>query len=87
MEGTDLDPYRLQDLHEARESGKHLLYDREDGLSHCKVCGGAESSLPKDCPGRKLTDEEESKISHGTLDYYSGHWVEISKKWFEYWGV
>lgn len=36
-------------------------------LSLCKVCNGAEASLPAECPGRKMTTE-------GTLDFKDGEW-------------
>lgn len=56
---------------------EHDLYDREDELAHCKVCGGAEGTLPTDCPGRRLTDVEEERIwIHGNLDFVDGKWVE-----------
>ncbi len=56
---------------------KHQLYETGDNdcpkeildrngevaLSLCRICGGAESSLPKECPGRKLSGEELDKIS------------------------
>lgn len=41
----------------------------------CKVCGGAESSLPKDCPGTKMTYIQSEAISAGTLDYVKGKWI------------
>lgn len=54
---------------------QHNLHDREDGLAHCKICGGAESSLPKDCPGRKLSEMEEDQITNRQLNFISGQWV------------
>jgi hypothetical protein len=53
-------------------SMKHDFYPREDDLSHCKVCGGAEGSLPTLCPGRRLTEEEETAIYAGQLDFNHG---------------
>lgn len=47
----------------------HILFDRDDDLVHCKVCGGAEGSLPTLCPGRRLTEEEERAIYAGELDF------------------
>jgi hypothetical protein len=41
----------------------------EGGLALCTVCGGAEASMPTDCPGRLLTDEEVQGILDGHLDY------------------
>jgi len=62
---------------------EHILWKTEDKdrslvicdcngevvLALCKVCGGAEASLPKNCPGRRLTEEESSKIINGQLDF------------------
>jgi hypothetical protein len=71
----------------ARENGsiglEHQLYDPTEGtastesygpggLSACRVCNGAEGSLPTDCPGRALTAEEERLIYAGALDYRRG---------------
>ena len=53
----------------------HKFYDRDDGLAHCKICNGAEGSLPTDCPGRKMEEHVERLVSHGCLDFKSGGWV------------
>lgn len=52
----------------------HDFYDREDGLAHCKVCGGAEGSLPTDCPGRLMTAEEQDEVYAGARDFRAGFW-------------
>ena len=38
-------------------------------LKWCECCNGAEGSLPTDCPGRRMTDEEEEAVVVGLLDY------------------
>lgn len=53
----------------------HVYYERDDGLCHCKVCGGAEGSLPTDCPGTKMTQDQEDRVFGCTLDYRKGEWV------------
>jgi len=50
----------------------HQLYERDDDLSHCKVCGGAEGSLPTLCPGRRLTPDELRDIYASQLDFDTG---------------
>lgn len=55
--------------------GRHELHDRDDDLTHCKVCGGAESSLPTECPGSRMTEAQESSVTAGTLDYRAGRWA------------
>jgi hypothetical protein len=39
------------------------------GLSLCKRCGGGEGSLPTNCPGVRMTKEQEDKVYAGELDY------------------
>jgi hypothetical protein len=58
---------------------QHKLHDREDGLAHCMVCGGAESSLPTKCPGRRMTAQEEDMVSDGKWDFV-GHWIAKSSQ-------
>ena len=51
---------------------KHQLHDRDDGLQHCKVCNGAEGSLPVNCPGRRMTEAEELAVFSGEADFVHG---------------
>lgn len=53
----------------------HNCPPREDGLSHCCVCGGAEVSLTRHCPERKLTEGEEIAVMAGALDFIDGKWI------------
>jgi len=48
----------------------------EGGLVLCKVCGGAEGSLPTDCPGVKMTTEQDEAVYVGILNYAKGYWWE-----------
>ena len=57
---------------------EHDLFDRDDGLAHCKVCGGAEGSLPTDCPGQRMTEKQEDSVMFGSLDFLNGQWVETA---------
>lgn len=49
----------------------------EGGLYLCTRCGGAEGSLPTDCPGREMGEAEHSAIMANRLDYDErrGGWV------------
>lgn len=51
------------------------------GLAFCEVCLGAEATLPENCPGRRLTDEEATAIMEGLLDYRrsQGGWTTWTK--------
>lgn len=53
---------------------EHDYHDRKDGLCHCKVCNGAEGSLPTDCPKRRMTDKEETGVFQGRLNFRDGEW-------------
>lgn len=53
---------------------KHDYYEREDGLCHCKVCNGAEGSLPTDCPGECMPADIEDRVYKGHLDFRNGRW-------------
>jgi hypothetical protein len=41
----------------------------EGSLFDCTVCGGFEGSLPTDCPGMRMTDEERDQVYAGHIDY------------------
>ena len=43
-------------------------------LAMCAVCGGAEGSLPTECPGVKMTTQVECQVYEGVIDYYDGAW-------------
>jgi hypothetical protein len=54
---------------------KHEYHDREDGLAHCKRCGGAEGSLTTECPGYRMTESEEDAVYAGKIDFIDEKWV------------
>ena len=43
-------------------------------LAICTVCGGAEGSLPTECPGVEMTTQESCMVLEGITDYYDGAW-------------
>lgn len=54
------------------------------GLSICKVCNGAEASLPKECPGVRMTADQEDQVQAGKLDFRDGKWIariECEHRW------
>jgi hypothetical protein len=59
---------------QCKEPGRCIYCD--GGLSYCKVCGGGESSLPKECPGTRMTEEQERRVYAGEIDFRGGQWVE-----------
>lgn len=49
-------------------------------LSLCTVCGGAESSLPTDCPGEKMYGVIEDEVTAGNIDYlHRFGWIQLRK--------
>lgn len=48
---------------------KHDFHERDDDLAHCKVCGGAEGSLPTDCPGVRMSPAQEGAVQRGEIDF------------------
>lgn len=45
-------------------------------LSLCVVCGGAEASMPTECPGEKMTVEQSDAVQAGMLDFKDGKWAD-----------
>lgn len=58
---------------------QHNFYDREDQLKHCRVCGGAEGSLPTDCPGFRMHPKIEEAVYAQALDFRQGAWLVKQK--------
>ena len=48
------------------------------GLKRCSVCNGAETSLPTECPGRRMSAFEKMGVVNGIFDYYDGAWRWVS---------
>lgn len=47
----------------------------DGGLFLCKVCGGAEGSLPSHCPGAPVGADRLDQVYWGEMDYLNGRWV------------
>lgn len=45
----------------------------------CSVCGGVEGSLATECPGVRLTLEQQDEIYAGILDFKNGGWLRKEK--------
>jgi len=41
----------------------------DGGLFACTICRGMEGSLPTDCPGVKMTQEQQDQVYAGQIDY------------------
>lgn len=55
-------PWEIQD-----QNGEVVL-----GL--CKVCGGAEGTLPTECPGVRMKPQQYDDVQGGMLDFRDGSW-------------
>ncbi len=51
----------------------------EGGLQSCIVCGGAEITLPTECPGRWMTDALMDKVRDKIIDFNGGVWEAIKE--------
>jgi hypothetical protein len=51
----------------------------DGGLAVCLICGCAEASLPKHCPGVKINEEVQARIMAGDLDFRDNEWVVTNK--------
>ena len=70
---------------------KHALYETGDPdapkaiqdrngevvLGLCRVCGGAEGSLPTDCPGKAISFDMLEKVAYQRIDFVDGEWFLI----------
>jgi hypothetical protein len=48
-------------------------------LYACERCGGAEGTLPHDCPGDHMSEEQQRDVYEGRLDYrWRDGWVPLT---------
>lgn len=47
----------------------------EGGLFMCETCGGAEASLPTECPGSHMDGIMNDMVQQGRVDYRRGQWL------------
>lgn len=55
--------------------------DSTEELDYCPKCGTGEGGMPTHCPQRKLTEEEQLKVTNGQLDFRHGYWVDGVSTW------
>lgn len=49
----------------------------DGGLLACTVCDGFEGSIPTDCPGVPMTQQQADDVYAGKVDYRDGRgWIE-----------
>lgn len=67
------------DLHSCSDSECNVC---RGGLALCTVCGGAEASMPTDCPGVHLSSDTLDGIQSGEIDFVDGEWhtIKVLKK-------
>ena len=52
-----------------------------DVLFACRVCGGAEGSLPRDCPGERMHEIVECGVMSGDVDYDAREgWIQVPRR-------
>lgn len=50
----------------------------DGGLGLCTVCGGAEASLPTECPQQRMSGEVQDAVQAGEFDFIHGRWLNKS---------
>jgi hypothetical protein len=63
-------------LHRCNEENCPVCRGGLSDLALCTVCGGAEASMPTDCPGFRMPASVEELVLKGQMDYIDGKWVE-----------
>ena len=46
------------------------------GLFSCTVCGGAEGSLPTECPGVRMSADRADDVYADMWDFKGGRWID-----------
>lgn len=49
--------------------------DHHGELFSCSRCGGGEGSLPTECPGYRMTADQNDRVYAGWVDFVGGKWV------------
>ena len=55
--------------------GGHTIQVVWEVLHYCTTCCGAESSMPTECPGEKMTAAQSERVMASALDFRDGRWV------------
>lgn len=84
--------YRVMDDRDIEKGLDHILYQTGDkdcpeviqgwngevALALCRVCNGAEESLPTHCPGVLMIEDQAQGVVDGVLDCKNGKWCSKS---------
>jgi len=68
------DPKTGHDFETHQKCDKDGCLVCDGGLSMCVTCGGAEASLPSQCPRERMSAIQEDAVQAGVADYRDGHW-------------
>lgn len=49
----------------------------DGGLVACTICGGAEASLPTQCPQKEMTEKQKDEVQSGDLEFFGGKWWRL----------
>lgn len=69
-------PYGAHTLETHTDCKIHGCAICEGGLAYCKVCGGAEASLPTECPGEKMSAQTADDVVACRMDFKGGKWIK-----------
>jgi hypothetical protein len=67
--------YTCAPLYACQDNGSPTCKFCEGGLALCTICGGAEGTLPSECPGIEMSEYQEDAVwLYKTLDFKNGKW-------------
>lgn len=49
----------------------------DGGLAVCEICEGMEGSLTTECPGVKMTIEQQDSVYNKHIDFYDRGWHHV----------
>ena len=58
----------------SEETGSSCMFC-DGGLFGCSVCSSFEGATTTDCPGEKMTAEQNDEVYAGNLDFKDGKWI------------
>lgn len=73
-----------QHIRQRCRCGEGTCWHCGGGLFMCKTCGGAEGSVPTDCPGERMDEATENQVYAGQLNFIRGPgWVRVGDRQFK----
>lgn len=68
------DRQRALKTHREHECNEEVCWICEGRLFLCTICGGAEGTLPYECPGVRMTQAQATDVISLRKDFVGGEW-------------